>query len=116
MRDKARNGVPMAHGADPNLMRDSGSPTGTNGPMSRLRLRLFGPFGAQVRGNPLPRLRTRKGQWLLALLTLRSGCEVERAWLAGLLWPNSSEELAAQSLRTSLADLRRALGPEADRL
>jgi predicted ATPase/class 3 adenylate cyclase len=97
-------------------MRDLSSVKETGGPTSRLCLRLFGPFEARVSGEPLPHLRTRKGQWLLALLTLRGGCEVERAWLAGTLWPDSSEELAAQSLRTSLADLRRALGPEAGRL
>jgi hypothetical protein len=31
-----------------------------------LELKLFGPFGVQVNGQPLPRLRSRKGQWLLA--------------------------------------------------
>jgi predicted ATPase/DNA-binding SARP family transcriptional activator len=97
-------------------MHDLGSATGTSDPTPPLCLRLFGPFETRLSGEPLPRLRTRKGQWLLALLTLRAGREVERAWLAGLLWPDSSEELAAQSLRTSLADLRRALGQEAGRL
>src|SRR5436309_8638615 len=81
-----------------------------------LALHLFGPFEVRLRGQPLPRLRTRKGQWLLALLTLRHGREVERAWLAGTLWPDSSEAAAFASLRNSLKDLRRALGSEADRL
>ncbi len=57
-----------------------------------LTIRLFGPFEASVHGQPLPRLRSRKGQWLLGLLTLCHGCELERAWLAGTLWPNSAEE------------------------
>src|SRR5262249_23613305 len=39
-----------------------------------LRLMLFGSFQAQVQGRPLPRLRSRRGEWLLALLTLRR-CE-----------------------------------------
>jgi predicted ATPase/DNA-binding SARP family transcriptional activator len=69
-----------------------------------------------VNGNPLPRLRTRRGEWLLALLILRSGHEVDRAWLAGTLWPDSTEAQALTNLRVSLADLRRALGSEAGRL
>jgi DNA-binding SARP family transcriptional activator len=81
-----------------------------------LTIRLFGPFEACVDGAPLPRLLSRKGQQLLALLTLRAGCCVERAWLAGVLWSDSAEEHALRSLRTSLWDLRRALGPEASRL
>jgi predicted ATPase/class 3 adenylate cyclase len=83
---------------------------------SPLALRLFGPFEARWNGDPLPPLRTRKGQWLFALLALRAGQEVERAWLAGLLWPESSEAQALANLRNSLTDLRGALGPEEARL
>src|SRR5262249_25278689 len=79
-------------------------------------LHLFGPFAASVHGVPLPRLRSRKGQWLLALLALRDGREVERSWLMELLWPDTATPRAAMSLRRSLRDLRRALGPEASRL
>jgi predicted ATPase/DNA-binding SARP family transcriptional activator len=81
-----------------------------------LTLRLFGPFEACVGGAPLPRLRARKGQWLLALLTLHAHRDVERAWLAGTLWPDSLEPQAFNNLRVNLTDLRRALGPEAGRL
>ena len=55
-----------------------------------LTLCLFGPFEARVNGAPLPRLRSRKGVWLLALLILRRGRAVERDWLAGTLWPEST--------------------------
>ena len=79
-------------------------------------LRLFGSFDAQVAGQPLPRLRTQKGQWLLALLLLRQGRQTERTWLAGVFWPESSESQALANLRLSLTDLRRALGTEAGRL
>src|SRR4051812_48976317 len=79
-----------------------------------LHLRLLGPFDARVNGSPLPPLRSRKGQWLLALLVLRGGREVAREWLAEALWPDGLEALT--SLRQSLADLRRALGTEAGRL
>jgi DNA-binding SARP family transcriptional activator len=74
---------------------------------------LFGPFEVHVNGQPLSRLRLRKSQSILALLTLRQGCEIERDWLAGLLWPASP---GTQTLRNCLTDLRRALGPEAARL
>jgi predicted ATPase/class 3 adenylate cyclase len=83
---------------------------------SPLTIRLLGPFAVRVNGLPLPRLRSRKGHWLLALLTLRQGCQVDRTWLAGTLWPDSSEPQAMHSLRVCLADLRQALGPEAGRL
>jgi predicted ATPase/DNA-binding SARP family transcriptional activator len=81
-----------------------------------LTIELFGPFTVYVEGRPLPRLRSRKGQWLLALLALRGGREVQRAWLAGTLWPDSPEEQAFASLRQSLSDLRKALGTQAHRL
>lgn len=67
-----------------------------------LLLRLFGPFEAQVNGEPLPRLRSRKGSWLLALLALRHGREVDRSWLAGTLWPESAEPQALLSLRVTI--------------
>src|SRR5205085_1989030 len=81
-----------------------------------LTIHLLGPFEAQVNGVPLPRLRTRKGQWVLALLALRHDRDVERSWLAGALWPDSDESRAHQSLRMALTDLRHALGAEARRI
>src|SRR5437764_1301465 len=81
-----------------------------------LEIRLFGPMEVRIGSLPLPRLRTRKGQWLLALLTLRAGRHVERDWLAGTLWPDCSQADSRRSLRQSLHDLRLALGPEAWRL
>jgi DNA-binding SARP family transcriptional activator len=81
-----------------------------------LVIRLFGSFEAWVHGEPLRRLRTRKGEWLLALLALRDGKDLERDWLAGTLWPESLNEQALLSLRKSLQDLRQALGPETHRL
>jgi predicted ATPase/DNA-binding SARP family transcriptional activator len=81
-----------------------------------LTFRLFGSFDAQSNGCPLPRLRSRKGQELLALLILRQGQYAERTWLAGVLWPESAESQALANLRLSLTDLRKALGAEANRL
>jgi predicted ATPase/DNA-binding SARP family transcriptional activator len=83
---------------------------------SGLTLRLFGSFEALLDGQPMPRLRSRKGEWLLALLALRAGRAVERDWLAGVLWPESTKSQGLALLRRTLTDLRRALGPEAARL
>src|SRR5262245_25039494 len=81
-----------------------------------LVLRLFGPMEVRVSGEPLRRLHSRKGLWLLAVLALRAGREVERDWLAGLLWLDSDASHGRRNLRQSLSDLRLALGPEAHRL
>jgi predicted ATPase/DNA-binding SARP family transcriptional activator len=81
-----------------------------------LTLRLFGTFEACVNGAPLPRLRTRKGQQVLALLAIHHDRETHRARLAELLWPESDSWTALENLRRCLTDLRRALGPEARRL
>src|SRR5262245_33519178 len=81
-----------------------------------LLIRLFGPPEILLYGTPLPAVRTRKVQWLLALLALRAGRAVERAWLAALLWLGSPTSQALALLRRELNDLRRALGPEAVRV
>src|SRR5215216_3238829 len=81
-----------------------------------LTLRLFGPMDVAVRGNPMPRVRTRSVEWLLALLALRGGRAVDRSWLAGTLWPDSEEGQARHNLRNDLVELRNALGTEAARI
>jgi DNA-binding SARP family transcriptional activator len=81
-----------------------------------LEISLFGPLQVRVGGAPLPRLRSRKGFWLLALLTLRAGRDVDRSWLVSTLWPESAEDAGFANLRNTLLDLRQALGPEAARL
>ena len=85
-------------------------------PSVPFELKLLGPFDARVEGQPIARTRSRKSRWVLALLALRAGREVERSWLAGILWPDSTDERALSALRTTLKDLRRALGTEAWRL
>ena len=81
-----------------------------------LQIRMFGPFDVHVHGMPLPALRTRKGAWLLALLVLNYPRNVERTWLASTLWPDSNDGQALRNLRTSLYDLRKALGDQGERL
>src|SRR5262249_49276748 len=82
----------------------------------QLTLCLFGPLRVTLPGAPLPRVRTRSVEWLLALLTLRHGRTVSRDWLAGTLWPDSSEGRALHNLRDDLMRLRRALGAEGGRI
>src|SRR5688500_5303447 len=79
-------------------------------------MRRFGPFEVRIDDRPLPPFRVRKSQAVLALLGLRRGGEVERDWLAGLLWPEGAPHRGRHSLRNCLSDLRQALGPEAGRL
>lgn len=81
-----------------------------------LTLRFFGPPLVSVSGQPLPRLRSRKGLYLLALLSLRAGVAVERDFLIGTLWPESDDQSGQESLRKTLGDLRAALGSAAERL
>src|SRR5437870_12541351 len=85
-------------------------------PASPLAIALFGAFDVRLQDRALPRLRSQKSQWLLALLALQEGRAVERAWLAGTLWPDSTEQQAAFNLRRNLRDLRHSLGPEGRRL
>ena len=83
-----------------------------------LKIQLFGRMEAEIHGRPLPRMRSRKELWLLALLALESGRDVSRVWLSQTLWPSPdySTDLANNYLRRSLMELRKALGEEAGRL
>lgn len=81
-----------------------------------LTIHLFGPMRVLVHGEPIPRVRTRSIEWLLALLTLRHGRTVDRTWLAETLWPDSQERQAHHNLRDALVHLRKALGDEKERL
>ena len=78
--------------------------------------RLLGGFDVLVNGEPLPPLRSRREQWLLALLVLRHDRDTSRDWLATTIWPDAEESQARFYLRKSLSNLRNALGSEAARL
>lgn len=81
-------------------------------PESRLSLRLLGGFSvARSDGKPavLPYAKLRA---LLACLALERGNELDRGWLAGLLWPSLDETVARQNLRRALSNLRSALRDE----
>jgi predicted ATPase/DNA-binding SARP family transcriptional activator len=101
------------HRAEASAENERGSSVRVDGAAPSFSIRLFGPFEVATRGQPLPHIRFRKSQALLALLALRQGSEIERDWLLGLLWP---EERSTQALRNALTHLRQALGPEVARL
>lgn len=85
-------------------------------PESSLEIRLFGGFTAAQGGKPLPPLRSKREQFLLALLVLRHDRDTAREWLATTLWPDTEETQALFYLRKALSNLRKALGDDAARL
>ena len=72
-------------------------------------VRLLGQFEVLLDGKRLA-IPTRNAQSLLAYLALHSGVAFRREKLAGLLWPDSSEDNARSNLRHELWRLRKALG------
>ena len=68
-----------------------------------IKLTLLGDFAISVGGDPLPALST-ASQRLLAFLAVEDR-SVTAAQLARTLWPESSDERAAGSLRSALAQL-----------
>lgn len=86
---------------------------------SSLTIRLFGRFEVLLNGVPLPKMRTRKEKWLLALLVLAEGREVSRQSLNQKLWPDEEDQYPldpSYNLRRSLTGLRKGLGDQSHRL
>jgi len=81
-----------------------------------MRVELLGTMHVHVDGEPLPKVRSRKAKWLLALLALRGGKPVGRATVARTLWPDTEPAVALTNLRSVISDLRKALGNHAGRL
>ncbi|MCW3096940.1 MAG: hypothetical protein JWL77_2558 [Chthonomonadaceae bacterium] len=90
--------------------------TADNPPTSSFQVRLLGGFEVRLGDGPLPPLRSRREQWLLALLVLRQDRDTARDWLAAALWPDNDAPQALFYLRKSLSNLRQALGTESARL
>jgi DNA-binding SARP family transcriptional activator len=90
-------------------------------PATRFTLRLFGRFAAELNGEPLTDLRLREGERLLAFLALHHGEDVSYQMLAQWFWPaearHGDHELTLyRNTRQALFSLRRALGPEGERV
>jgi len=76
-----------------------------------LRLLIMGEFSVRSSdGEPVP-ISSKKNKALLAILALSPGQTVTREHLSSLLWGDHGEEQARNSLRQSLAVLRKELGP-----
>jgi DNA-binding SARP family transcriptional activator/pimeloyl-ACP methyl ester carboxylesterase/class 3 adenylate cyclase len=79
-----------------------------------LRIWLLGPLRLEVDDVEVLPPSSRRAQLLLAMLALERRPH-SRAALAARLWPDVLDESARVSLRTALARLRSAIGPEAHR-
>jgi DNA-binding SARP family transcriptional activator len=75
--------------------------------MDRIAVKLFGGFEVRVGGGAPIRFPTRKTRALLAFLAARLGQPQPRDKLASLLWGDSSDRVARQSLRQALYEIRR---------
>ena len=83
--------------------------------MGQLTLVLFGAFEARrPRGTALT--LSKKTHALLAYLALTPGHACPRGELATLLWGDTGDAQARQSLRQALKRLRTALGPRSEAL
>jgi DNA-binding SARP family transcriptional activator/predicted ATPase len=77
--------------------------------MAHLTLLLLGSFDARLDGRPVNEFGTDKTRALLAYLAVEADRPHRRDALAGLLWAESPQAKARQSLRQALSDLRRVL-------
>jgi DNA-binding SARP family transcriptional activator/Tfp pilus assembly protein PilF len=105
-----------SEGAGPTkvVVLDRARSTGTEGVSAGhplVRIHLLGSMRATtyLGEDVLP--RGRKARAILACLCLASGERIPRARLATLLWDRVSDEQARKSLRQSLRELTRAMGP-----
>jgi len=73
-----------------------------------LQIRLLGQFDVRVDGKRVT-IPTRAAQSLLAYLVLTAGTAQRRERLAGMLWPEISEENARKNLRQELWRIRKAI-------
>lgn len=80
-----------------------------------LRLYVLGPFQLCDGSNHPVVLRNRKAQALMALLAMAPRGERTRVWLRDKLWSSSDEHRSSNNLRQTLFEIRRDLGPLADR-
>lgn len=81
-----------------------------------LRLEFFGGLTVTDRNGDRCNVRAARARALLAYLALAPRGAFARSHVAGLLWPDVSEEEARHSLRQCLSLTRQALGAEADAL
>ena len=81
--------------------------------MTRLTIRLLGPFHVTLDGEPITNFESNKVRALLACLAMEPHHPHSRETLAGLLWPDHPERTARHNLRQALSNLRQAIGDRA---
>lgn len=80
------------------------------------KLYVLGPLGLFSADERNLTPRGRKTQGLLALLALAPRGQRTRVWLRDKLWSTSDEQKSASSLRQTIFELRKDLGPLADEI
>ncbi|MCP4203712.1 MAG: AAA family ATPase [bacterium] len=78
--------------------------------MKRLEIRLLGGFEAKLTDRPVQRFESQKVRALLAYLALHRDRSLNRDHLAGLFWPERTDEASRRNLRQALYNIRIALG------
>ena len=81
--------------------------------MTRLQVRLFGPFEVSVDDEPASGFDSDKVRALLAYLVVEADRPHRRQKLVGLLWPDFPERAARTNLRSALSNLRQVIGDRA---
>lgn len=81
-----------------------------------LRVQLLGGFTACIEGRPLPAVHSRKVYHVLAYLLVHADQPVSRKSLANAIVPHAPDPSAYANLKQYLGHLRKALGPQGDRL
>jgi WD40 repeat protein/class 3 adenylate cyclase len=76
-----------------------------------LQIRLLGQFDVRFDGKRVM-IPSRSGQSLLAYLVLTAGTAHRREKLAGILWPDTSDENARKNLRHELWRIRKAIASQ----
>ncbi len=75
-----------------------------------LSVSVLGELSVQADGRPLEQIASHRARALLGWLAIHPGLH-SRARVASVFWPDVLDESARSSLRTTLANLRRELGP-----
>ena len=76
-----------------------------------LQIRVLGQFDVRLDGKRVT-ISSRAGQSLFAYLALTAGTSHRRERLAGIFWPDTSDENARKYLRQELWRIRRALSAQ----
>ena len=75
-----------------------------------LSIYCFGNFKVELNGESISAFETDKTRALLVYLAVEAEHSLRRSHIAGMLWPDESEERALHNLRQTLSYLRKALG------